>query len=106
MIDLKFPEFGSDARNLQLGLSTNRMNPHGNMSSTHSTWSVILTVYNLPLWMCMKRKFIMLSLLISGPKQSGNDINVYLTPLIEDLKLIWEEGVKVFDAYRQEFFTL
>jgi len=54
----------------------------------------------------MKRKFIMLSLLISGHIQSENDKNVYLTSLIEDLKIMWEEGVAVFDAYHQENFKL
>ncbi|CAM9000585.1 unnamed protein product [Rhodiola kirilowii] len=49
----------------------------------------------------MKRKYMMLSLLISGPRQPGNDIDVYLAPLIEDLKLLWNEGVRTFDASRQ-----
>jgi hypothetical protein len=31
----------------------------------------------------MKRKFIMMSVLIQGPKQPGNDIDVYLRPLVE-----------------------
>ncbi|CAM8877535.1 unnamed protein product [Rhodiola kirilowii] len=35
----------------------------------------------------MKRRYMMLSLLISGPRQPGNDIDVYLAPLIDDLKL-------------------
>ncbi|XP_031127661.1 uncharacterized protein LOC116029760 [Ipomoea triloba] len=105
-INMKFPEFGSENENLRLGLCTDRMNPHGNMSSRHSTWPVLLTVYNLPRWLCMKRKYIMLSLLISGPKQPGNDIDVYLTPLIEDLKILWNEGVAVFDAHSQTNFTL
>lgn len=30
-----------------------------------------------------------------GSKQPGNDINFYLTPLIEDLRVLWEEGVNV-----------
>ena len=34
----------------------------------------------------MKRKYIMMTLLISGSKQPGNDIDVYLAPLIDDLK--------------------
>ena len=46
----------------------------------------------------MKRKYIMLSLLISGPKQPGNDIDVYLAPLVEDLRKMWDEGVSVFDT--------
>ena len=47
----------------------------------------------------MKRKYFMLSLLISGPKQPGNDIDVYLAPLVEELRNMWDEGVSVFDAY-------
>ena len=45
-------------------------------------------------------------MLISGPKQHGNDIDVYLAPLIEDLKMLWEEGMKYFDASCEETFTL
>ena len=88
IIDLKFLKFECDARNLRLGLSTNGMNPYGNMSSIHNTWLVVLTIYNFSPWLCMKHKFIMLSLLILGPKQLGNNIDVYLASLIEDLKLM------------------
>jgi hypothetical protein len=48
----------------------------------------------------------MLSMMISGPRQPGNDIDVYLSPLIEDLRMLWEEGVRVFDAYSRDYFTL
>ena len=54
----------------------------------------------------MKRKFLMLSLLISGPKQPGNDLDVYLAPLIEDLKTLWDVGIDVYDSYRKETFNL
>ncbi|XP_019150567.1 PREDICTED: uncharacterized protein LOC109147363 [Ipomoea nil] len=104
-INRMFPEFGNENRNLRLGLCTDGMNPHGNMSSQHSTWPVLLVAYNLPR-LCMKHNYIMLSLLISGPKQPGNDIDVYLSPLVEDLKMLWEESVMVFDAYSQTNFTL
>jgi len=39
---------------------------------------------------------------ISSSKQPGNDINVYMNPLIEDLKLLWNERVDVFDAFKNE----
>ena len=42
----------------------------------------------------MKRKYMMLSMMISSPKQPWNDIDVYLSPLIEDLKLMWDQGVE------------
>ncbi|KAA0054271.1 hypothetical protein E6C27_scaffold131G002270 [Cucumis melo var. makuwa] len=45
-------------------------------------------------------------MLLLGPKQPGYDINVYLEPLIDDLELMWEEGVQCLDAHKKEFFTL
>ncbi|PNX72846.1 hypothetical protein L195_g028743, partial [Trifolium pratense] len=66
----------------------------------------MLLIYNLPPWLCMKRKFVMLTMLISGPRQPGNDIDIYLAPLIEDLKLMWETGVEVYDECRKELFNL
>jgi len=43
---------------------------------------------------------------IFGPKQPGNNINVYLNPLIEDLKLLWVDGVEVFDVVASETFMM
>ena len=82
-IDREFPTFSDDARNLRFGLSTDGFNPFGEHSTSHSTWPVTLCIYNLPPWLCMKREFIMMSVLIQGPKQPGNDIDVYLRPLVE-----------------------
>ena len=44
--------------------------------------------------------------MISGPRQPGNDIDVYLNPLIEDLRKLWDEGVDVFDGNQNETFKL
>jgi hypothetical protein len=57
-IDREFPDFAGDARNLRFGLSTDGMNPFGEQSCSHSTWHVTLCIYNLPPWLCRKRKFI------------------------------------------------
>jgi len=48
----------------------------------------------------------MLSMIISGPRQPGNDIDVYLSLLVEDLRTLWDEGVLVFDVFRKETFEL
>ena len=45
-------------------------------------------------------------MLISSLKQPKNDIDIYLAPLIEDLKMLWKEGVECFDASLEETFTL
>jgi hypothetical protein len=55
----------------------------------------------------MKQKFIMMPVLIQGPKQPNNDIDVYLRPLVEELLQLWKnEGVHVWDEYKQEEFHL
>ncbi|RHN45055.1 hypothetical protein MtrunA17_Chr7g0226101 [Medicago truncatula] len=102
----RYPMFSSDARNVRLGLASDGFNPFKTMSINHSTWPVILIPYNLPPWMCMKQSFFMLSLLIPGPKGPGNNVDVYLQPLIEELQDLWANGIETFDAYKRETFQL
>ena len=71
---------------MRLGLVVDGFNSCGNMSSTYSTWLVILISYNFPPYMCMKRSSFMLSLLILDPTLLENDIDVYLQALVKELK--------------------
>ncbi|XP_075086280.1 uncharacterized protein LOC142168991 [Nicotiana tabacum] len=87
-----YPDFTRNSRNLRLGLASDGFNPFRTMSISHSTWPVILMVYNLPPWMCMKPEYYMLSLLIPGSWSPENDIDIYLQPLIEELNVLWESG--------------
>ena len=57
-------------------------------------------------WLCHKRKYLLLSILIQGPKQPGTDIDVFLEHLLKDMKKLWEDGIRMWDEYRQEYFTL
>jgi len=82
------------------------MNPFAKRSSDHNTWPVILTIYNLPPWLMQKQKYHLLSILISGPTQPGVDMDVFLEPLMQDMKILWETGVQMFDEYRKKSFTL
>ena len=63
-------------------------------------------MYNLPPWLCLKKKYIHMSLLIQGPTQPGSDINLYLELLKEELDGLWEEGIETWDAYGQETFRM
>ena len=47
-----------------------------------------------------------MSLLIPGPKSPGNDIDVFLRPLIEELKELWEDGVCMYDASTKVNFQM
>jgi len=49
----------------------------------------------------------MMHVLILGSKQPGNDIDVYLRPLVEELLLQWSKpGVHMWDEYKEEHFDL
>ena len=66
------------------------------MSLSYSMWPVVMIAYNLPLWLCTNYK--MLPLLIPSPNAPGNDIDVFLRPLMDELKELWDEGVVLCDA--------
>ena len=49
----------------------------------------------------------MMPVLIQDPKQPGNDIDVYLRPLVEELLHLWgKPGVRVWYEHKQESFDL
>ena len=50
--DVKHTEFSGGLRNVRFGLSINGMNLFNERMSDHSTWLVILTMYNIPMWLC------------------------------------------------------
>ncbi|XP_049391622.1 uncharacterized protein LOC125856085 [Solanum stenotomum] len=104
--DSLHPDFASDARNVRLGLSSDGFNPFLTMSISHSTWPVMLMNYNLSPWICMKSEYIMLSMIIPGPSSPGNDIDVYLQPLIVELKELWEVGVETYDVKTNQTFMM
>jgi hypothetical protein len=50
---------------------------------------------------------MMLTILVSGPKHPSDRIDVYLRPLVDDLKILWKPGVlEVWDEFKHEEFTM
>ena len=47
-IDRLYPEFGQDPKNLRLALTSDGMNPFKNLTTSHSSWPILLMIYNLP----------------------------------------------------------
>ena len=91
---------------MRLRLATDGFNLYGNISSTHNTWPVILISYNLPPLICMKRSSFILSLLIPSPTSLENDIDVYLQPLVEEMKKLCNVGVKRLDVSSKKSFQM
>nr|GEX02948.1 hypothetical protein [Tanacetum cinerariifolium] len=75
----RYLQFTSDPQSVRLGLASDGFNPFGTMSTSHSTWP--------------------------GEKAPGNDIDIYLKPLIKELQLLWK-GVDAYDAFSKQHFKL
>jgi len=56
--------------------------------------------------MCKKKQFMFISLLIPGPRNPKGNLDIYMQPLIEELLLLWEVGVKTYDIARKQNFTM
>ena len=106
----KHAEFSADRRNIHLGLCADGVNPYAQKRSTHSLCPVFMLNYNIPPWLTIKKFFIMLSLLIPGPEAvTAAHFDVFLSPLVEELRELWTEGVMCADAARwrgEATFTL
>ncbi|XP_074352803.1 uncharacterized protein LOC141691955 [Apium graveolens] len=44
--------------------------------------------------------------MIPGPKSPGKNLNVYLRPLIDELKVLWKDGVQTWDVATKTNFNL
>jgi len=54
----------------------------------------------------MTRPFMFLLMIVPGPKNPGKKLDVFLQPLIDELKKLWIDGVNTYDIYRKENFQL
>ncbi|CAL2240280.1 unnamed protein product [Prunus armeniaca] len=102
--DRTFPEFAANPRNIRLGLATEGFNPYGVLNQHHSTWPIFVFPYNLPPWKCMKKEYMMMTVLIT--EDPGRSIDVYLRPLVDELKDLWTNGVRTYDKSTGKMFTL
>ncbi|XP_042942614.1 uncharacterized protein LOC122276775 [Carya illinoinensis] len=69
--------FAADPRNVRLGLACDGFTPFNNLAKPHSIWP-----------------------------SPGNEIDVYLQPLLDELLELWEYGVSTYDAVSKETFML
>jgi hypothetical protein len=103
------PSFSLDPRNMRFGLALDGMNPFKHNNTQHSTWPILMLLYNLPPFLVTKKFFIQLCILISGKDApSPEALDVFLKPLIEELQLLWT-GVPAQDfskAAGERRFTL
>lgn len=91
---------------MRLGLCTDGLSPFGMSGKQYSSWPVIITPYNLPPWMCMKNEVMFLSIIVPGPQNPKQKLDVYLQPLIDELNSLWLHGVDTYDISRKQNFRM
>ncbi|TYK28900.1 uncharacterized protein E5676_scaffold2406G00230 [Cucumis melo var. makuwa] len=92
--------------NVRLALALDAYNPFENMSNAYSMWLVVLIPYNFPPLKCMMKSKFFMSFLIPGSKSPEKEIDVHLKSLIEELKELWNDGVRTYDYMSNKFFQL
>jgi hypothetical protein len=80
------PEFARDRRSVCLDLSTDGFQSYSFDSTAYSCWPVFVIPYNLPPKKCLREGSIFLTLVIPGPKEPKKQMNIFLRPLMEELK--------------------
>jgi hypothetical protein len=80
------PEFANDPRSVRLGLLTDGFTHFNSSASPYSCWPIFIVPYNLPPELVNKEEFMFLALVIPGPEHPGPKLNMFVRPLIEELK--------------------
>ncbi|XP_010550812.1 PREDICTED: uncharacterized protein LOC104821593 [Tarenaya hassleriana] len=101
-----YPNFASEHRNVYLCLCTDGFAPYGQSGKQYSLWPIVMSPYNLPPDMCLKKEFLFLTVLIPGPEHPKKSFDIFLQPLIEELLESWHCGIDAYDASQKENFRL
>jgi hypothetical protein len=104
-LDLFDPEFARNPRSAHLGLSTDDFHPYSTDSSPYSYWPVFVMSYNMPPNKYLKQGFIFLALIILGRKEPKKQMNIFLRPLMEEMKELWQ-GADAYDSHLKCGFNL
>ena len=83
---------------LKLSITMDGVNPYPLQNNNYSFWPMAMINKNIPPWFSMKNEHLMLALIVPGRRQVNN-MDVYLQPLIDELKDLWG-GIHVYDVSR------
>ena len=85
--------FLANPRNYALMLNVDWMQPFEH--TPYSIGVIYLVIMNLPRSERFKRENVILVGIIPGPSEPPLNINSYLSPLVDELLVLWNDGVKI-----------
>jgi hypothetical protein len=74
------------------------VNLYSLQNTDYSIWLVVVINNNIPPWLSMNNAHLMLALIVPGRIQVKR-MDVYLQPLIDEFKKLWER-IHVYDVSR------
>ena len=91
-------EFAYDDWCVRMALIADGFNPSSDKRNTYSIWPILLLNYNMAPWLTTKKYFIILAMLMPGPKSVTSDhFNEFMSPLIDELLELWTHGIYSID---------
>jgi hypothetical protein len=87
-----------EVQSLRINITMDGMNRYSLQSTNYFFWPVVVINNNTPPWLFMNNEHFMLALIVPGRRQVKN-MDVYLQPLVDELKELWE-GIHVYDVSR------
>jgi hypothetical protein len=98
-IENTWPEkFKDEVRSLRLNIKMDGVNPYSLQNTNYYVWHAVVINTNILPWLSVKNEHLMLALIFPGREQVKN-MDVYLQPLVDELKELWE-GIHVYDVSR------
>jgi hypothetical protein len=95
--DKDYPEFAAEPRNVRIAIATDGFNPFTMNTASYSCWPMFVIPLNLPPGVLMQKHNIFLSLIILGRDHPGTNFTVFMQPLVDELKLAFDEGTLTYD---------
>jgi hypothetical protein len=101
-------KFKDEVQSIRLSIAMDGVNLYSLQNTNYFVWTVVVINNNIPQWLSEKNEHLMLDLIVLGRRQV-KIMDVYLQPLIDKFKQLWE-GIHVYDVSRpilmQRSFTL
>ena len=101
-------KFKDEVHNLRLSITIDSVNPYSQPNNTYTIYNVVVINNNIPPSLSVHNGHLMLALIVPGRRQVKN-MDVYLRPMIEEFKELWE-GLPIYDVSRpipsEKSFTL
>ena len=101
-------KFKGEVRSLRLSISMDGVNPYSLQNTNDYVCPVVVINNNIPLCLSVKNEHLTFALIVLGRRQVKN-MDVYLQPLIDEFKQLWE-GIRLYNVSRhipmERSFTL